>query len=157
MAQVYISPSPYNDAFKEVLDLRKFNIDKHRAAGMSFIWQDSRLILGAMVPSTPGARVPRWRTRIKGAWLISVDNTPVLSVTDVQDVFRRLYADGATSCTLLFSHPDISHGLSQQGVPLLRRDQLPQTTIDMLSDRWALHPDIDPDLIRRTDYRPCTC
>jgi hypothetical protein len=61
MAQVYISPSPYNDAFDEVLDLRKFNIDKHRAAIMSFITQDGRLILGTMVPSTPGARVPRWR------------------------------------------------------------------------------------------------
>jgi hypothetical protein len=65
-----------------------------------------------------------------------------------------IYADGATSCLLLFSHPDISHGLSRQGVPLLQRDQLPQTTIDMLSDRWALHPDIDTDLIRRADPAP---
>ncbi len=119
MAQVYISPSPYNDACEEVLDLWKFNIDKHRSAGMSFIMQDRRLILGAMVPSTPGAWVPRWQTRIKGAWLISIDNTPVSSITDVQDVFQRLYTNGVTGCSLLFSHPDISHGLSRQVVPLL--------------------------------------
>jgi hypothetical protein len=77
VAQIYMSPTPYNDAFEEELDLRKINFTLHRTAGMSFIPQDTRLILASMVPSTPGARIPRWRTRLRGAWLLSVDRTPL--------------------------------------------------------------------------------
>jgi hypothetical protein len=55
VAQVYMSPNPYNAVFEEDLDLRKFNFSHHRAAGMTFLPQDNHLILASMVPSTPGA------------------------------------------------------------------------------------------------------
>jgi hypothetical protein len=58
VAQVYLSPTPYNDAFGEELDLQKFDFSRHRAAGMAFLPKDNRLILANMVASTPGARVP---------------------------------------------------------------------------------------------------
>jgi hypothetical protein len=84
VAQIYMSPTPYNDAFEEKLDLCKFDFTHHRAASMSFLPQDNRLILASMVPSTPGTRVPRWRTRLRGAWLLSVNGTPVQQLADVQ-------------------------------------------------------------------------
>jgi hypothetical protein len=59
VAQIYLSPIPYNDAFKEILDLQKFNVSRHRAAGLTFLHQDGQLVLASMAPSTPGARVPR--------------------------------------------------------------------------------------------------
>jgi hypothetical protein len=62
VSQVYMSPNTYNAAFEEELDLQKFNFSRHRAAGMTFLPQDNRLILASMVPSTPGMRVPHWRT-----------------------------------------------------------------------------------------------
>ncbi len=62
VAQVYMSLTPYNDAFKEELDLHKFDFSHHRAAGMAFLPQDNRLILASMAPSTLGARVPHWHT-----------------------------------------------------------------------------------------------
>ena len=77
VAQVYMSPTPYNDAFKEELDLRKVDFSQHRAAGMTFLPQDNQLILASMVPSTLGACVPRWCTQLWGAWLLSVNGHPV--------------------------------------------------------------------------------
>jgi hypothetical protein len=137
IAQIYMSPTPYNDAFKEELDLRTLNISCHCAAGMIFLPQDDRLILASMAPSTPGARVPCWRTRLHGAWLLSVNGTPVHTLAKAHQVFHGLYLRNAASCILLFAHPRISHGLSNKGLPLLRRDQIPQLSIDQLSNRWT--------------------
>jgi hypothetical protein len=53
-----MSPSPYNDAFKEELDLQRFNFTQHQVADMSLIQQSNQLILASIVPSTPGAKVP---------------------------------------------------------------------------------------------------
>ena len=40
VAQIYLSPTPYNDAFEEILDLQKFNVSCHQAAGLTFLHQD---------------------------------------------------------------------------------------------------------------------
>jgi hypothetical protein len=98
-----------------------------------------------MAPSTPGARVPWWRTRLHGAWLLSINGTPVHTIADAHQVFQDLYLKNASSCTILFAHPKISHGLSNKGLPLLRRDQIPQLNIDQLSNRWA--PQFQPPSI----------
>jgi hypothetical protein len=130
IAQIYLSPKPYNDAFEEELDLCKFNMSHHRAAGMMFLPQDNRLILASMTPSTPGARIPHWCTRLRGAWLISVNGTPVHTITETHQVFHDLYLNNAASCVLLFAHPELSHGLSNKGLPLVCCDQIPQISID---------------------------
>ncbi len=137
VAQIYLSPTPYNDAFEEILDLRKFNVSCHQAAGLTFLHQDGQLVLASMAPSTPGARVPCWRTRLHGAWLLSINGMPVHTLADTHQVFQDLYLTHAASCTLLFAHPKISHGLSNKGLPLLRRDHIPQLNIDQLSNQWA--------------------
>jgi hypothetical protein len=142
----------YNDAFEEELDLRKFNFTLHCSAGMSFIHQDTRLILASMVPSTPGAHISCWRTRLRGAWLLSVDGTPVNSIASVQQAFNSLSLSRASSCILLFAHPEISHGISNRGLPLLRRDQFTQQSIDQLSDRWTPKPTVPPDLTKAPNW-----
>jgi hypothetical protein len=53
MAIVYMSQDPFFDSFEEVLDLRKWSFDKHRAAGLSLVSHNGRLYLGGMNPSTP--------------------------------------------------------------------------------------------------------
>jgi hypothetical protein len=137
VAKIYMSPTPYNNAFEEELNLQTLDISHHRAAGMMFLSQDDWLILVSMAPSTPGARVPRWRTRLHGTWLLSVNGTPVHTLAEAHQVFHDLYLRNAASCILLFSHPGISHGLSNKGLPLLCRDQIPQLSMDQLSDRWT--------------------
>jgi hypothetical protein len=146
-AQVYMSPTPYNDAFEEELDLRKFNFSRHRTAGMTFLPQDNRLILASMVQSTLGACVPCWRTQLQGAWLLSINDNPVQTLVDVHKAFHDLSLSQQASCILLFAHPEISHGISNKGLLLLCCDLILQLSIDQLSDCWtpqSQHPPVLP-------------
>ena len=122
---------------------------------MAFLPQDNRLILANMVASTPGARIARWQTRLCGAWLLSINGNPVQTLTDVHNVFDNLSHIRPPSCTLLFAHPEISHGISKEGLPLIRRDQISQLNIDQLSDRWmpkASLPPVLPDIPKTPTY-----
>ena len=56
LTTVYMSPDPYFEAFEEIIDLRKYDLAKHRTAGLCLIHYDNRLFLGSMAPGTPGAR-----------------------------------------------------------------------------------------------------
>ncbi len=81
MATVFMSRSPYFESFKEIRDLWKFDITKHRTAGLCLAHQNGCLFLGGMAPSTSGAEIPPWCTRIKGAWLIKLaTNYSTLSI-----------------------------------------------------------------------------
>jgi hypothetical protein len=105
MAMVYLSPNPFYGAFEEELDLQKFDLSCHRTAGLNFLEQDSRLYLASMEPGTPGARIPRWRTQLRGAWLIAVNGAHLTTLADAQSTFARLSHTHSRGCTLLFSHP----------------------------------------------------
>jgi hypothetical protein len=146
ITHIYMSPTPYNEAFEKELDLCKYNFSHHRAAGMIFLPQDDRLILASMAPSTLGTRIPRWRTRLRGAWLLLINGTPVHTLAAVHQVFHDLSLSRTASCILLFAHPKLSHGLSNTGLPLLHRDQIPQLSIDQLSNRWTSTLQPPPDL-----------
>jgi hypothetical protein len=148
VAQVYLSLTPYNDAFEEKIDLQKFDFTRHRAAGMTFLPQDNRLILTSIVPSTLGARIPHWRTRLRGAWLLSVNGTPVQTLADVHQAFHGLSLSQSASCILLFAHPKIPHGILNKGLPLLCCDQISQLSINQLSNHWTSKSDSTPNLPR---------
>jgi hypothetical protein len=84
MAMIYISPDPFYGAFEEELDLCKFDLSQHSTAGMNFFAKDQRLFLASIVPGTPGARIPWWRTRIHSAWLIAINGTQLTTLADAQ-------------------------------------------------------------------------
>ena len=102
-----MSPDPYFEAFKETIDLQKFDLHRHSTAGLCLAQSNDSLFLGGIAFSTPGSKIPRWQSRLKGAWLIKVCKNPVSSITDVQTVFATAIASGLTSVPLLFSHPEI--------------------------------------------------
>ncbi len=119
MAVVYMSPDPYFKAFEDVIDLQKFDLKQHRTAGLCLAHADGRLFLGSMTPGTPGAKIPCWRSRLKGAWLIKVDNTLVSSIAEAQDAFKSAISSGSQFVTLLFSHPEIRQDISHDGLPIV--------------------------------------
>ena len=137
MAMIYMSPSPYDNAFEESLDLRHFSPTDHPTAGLSLISRDNRLFLASMSPGQPGAKIPRWRSRLKEAWLISINGTPVSTHAEARQVFAALASSRVTSCSLLFSHPEIKHGLTNDGIP--------QINLDQLNNRLLLRPN-DQDI-----------
>jgi hypothetical protein len=73
MEQVFFSPMAYNDAFEEYLDMKRFYLTNHPAGGMHFTTEGNRLILQHMAQGSPCARLQDWHSRLKGAWLISVN------------------------------------------------------------------------------------
>jgi hypothetical protein len=122
-AQVYLSPSPYCEAFEEELDLRKWNLTDHHTAGLNLIQRDGRLILADILKSTPAARIPKWHTRCRGAWLMEVNGMPVHSTSDVERVLKLSKARKDEYCTIMLSHPEVKDGLTSQGIPQLNIDQ----------------------------------
>jgi hypothetical protein len=127
---VYISPDPFRSAFKEELDLRKFDLSHHRTAGLCFFEKDGRLFLASMAPSTPGARIPRWQTRIRGAWLITINGTSVSLISDAQGVFQQLWQ--LALCRAPYSShtrklPQISPTRASQSYPRLTSPSLHTT------------------------------
>jgi hypothetical protein len=141
MAMIYISPDPYGGAFEEELDLRKFDISTHHTAGLCFFENNKCILLALMAPSTPGAHVPRWRTRLRGAWLIQINGTTVSSIRDAQAIFARLASERTPTCTLLFSHPEITPNILNKGLPIMTKSDFSQFTHDQLNNRLDLIKD----------------
>jgi hypothetical protein len=89
MEQVFFSPTGYNDAFEEYLDMICFYPTSHPAGGMHFFTEGDRLILQHMAKELPCAKIRDWCSRLKGAWLISVNNRPVLSVKENNEILTN--------------------------------------------------------------------
>jgi hypothetical protein len=70
MATIYMSPDPYFDTFIEPIDLQKVDLSQHWTAGLKLFEWNGCLIVGGMETSTPAARIPCWRTRIRSATLL---------------------------------------------------------------------------------------
>jgi hypothetical protein len=141
MAMIYVSQDPYGTAFEEELDLRKFDLHRHTTAGLCFFETNNRIFLASMAPSTPGAQIPWWRTRLWGTWLIQIDDTPVESISNAKAVFASLSSSNSQRCTLLFSHPEITPDISNQGLSVMSKSDFSQFNHDQLNNRIDLIKD----------------
>lgn len=119
--QIYCSPHPYTDAFEQDILLRRYNHNKFPTGGLKFKTYNNRLILDHMELGSPGARMPRWRTCLRGAWLRKVGSVEVNSVSDVVNAFANITSP---KIRLTFSHTEVKHGLSSDGIPQCNIDQL---------------------------------
>jgi hypothetical protein len=135
MALIYMSPDSYHKAFEAILDIRHFDFNRHRTAGLCLAHTDRRLILGAMAPSTPVAKIPRWRSRLKGAWLIKIGDHTVSTIAQAQQVFSQLNAQGVSTVTLLYLHPEIGQDISHDGLPIVSSASFSQH-VHQMNHRW---------------------
>ena len=93
---------------------------------------NGRLILKDIVASLPAARVPVWRTRIRGAWLRKIGDTQVKLSNEVETTFKRIHQGGSDKGMLTFSHPEVSHGLTYEGIPHVNLDMMnPRRMMDI--------------------------
>jgi hypothetical protein len=137
MAIIYMSPDPYGHTFKKEINLQKWDLTKHCTAGMRFLEKDGCLVLASIDASTPAACIERWRTHIHGAWLVSIDGTPVTTIAEAAVVFA-FPRTHSLPCTLVFSHPKISPDISNKGLPIMSKDDFSQFTHDQLNNRLNL-------------------
>ena len=133
-----MSPDPYGCTFEVPLDLRKFDLSKHPTAGLRLNAKDGRLILTSMDTSSPGTQIDKWRSCIRGAWLVSIGDTAVSTLAEAQSAIRLLSDNNAHSCLLTFTHPEFSPDISYNGLPIISRDDFSQLTHDQLNNRLDL-------------------
>mmetsp|Transcript_32497 Transcript_32497/g.62168 ORF Transcript_32497/g.62168 Transcript_32497/m.62168 type:complete len:176 (+) Transcript_32497:201-728(+) len=124
IAQVYVSHHAYFELFEQRLPLRRFNQATQPTAGIHLKEKDSRIISTGMEKSTPAAQLPRWRTRIQGAWLRHINGTKLSTIPDVEDIIQHLHQSGATHYTLVLLYPKVSHGITNEGIPQVNIDQM---------------------------------
>ena len=91
-----------------------------------------------MDTSSPGARIDKWRSRIRGAWLVSIGDMAVSTLAEAESAFQLLSENNAHSCLLTFTHPEFSPDISHNGLPIISRDDFSQLTHDQLNNRLDL-------------------
>lgn len=106
---------------------------------------NSRPIVTNIKKSTPAAKILRWRSRIRGAWLRKIGDVEVKSVDDVKRVFASI-PFRTPSIWLTFSHPEIKHGLTNDGIPQCNIDQLnPRLMFDQFNPEHFTAPAMPRD------------
>jgi hypothetical protein len=123
-AQVYLSPSPYFEAFQEEIDIKHWTTHDHHTAGFVLVSKNDRLVLADILKSTPAARIDKWRSRCRGATVLEVEGRPILSPQDLYNILKNLKDRDITKCRITLAHPEIKTGLTSQGIPQLHIDQL---------------------------------
>jgi hypothetical protein len=88
-----------------------------------------------MTPSTPGAKIPRWQSRLKGAWLIKIGDTIVTAVKDAQLAFARESTTNPGHVTLLFLHPEVCPDISYNGLPIMSSALFSQHVYNQINKR----------------------
>ena len=87
---IYMSPDPFHDSFDKLLDIRHLDLSHHPTAGLSLLEKNGRVFLEHIQPGSPGAKIPRWRTRICGAWLIKIGPPIIHSLPDAHTAFSTI-------------------------------------------------------------------
>ena len=136
IAMIYMSPDPYFDAFEQPIDLRKVDLTKHVTAGLNLYEADGRIYLVSMSPGTTAAKIPDWRTRIRGAWLIKIRESVISSIADATQALQTLVKEGSPSTVLLFAHPEIRPNLAHNGLPIVSSAPFTQHIHDQMNNRW---------------------
>ena len=91
-----------------------------------------------MDKSSPGARIDKWRSCIRDAWLVSIRDMEVSTLAEAQSAFWLLSENNTHSCHLTFTHPEFSPDISHNGLPIISRDDFLQLTHDQLNNRLDL-------------------
>ena len=99
-----------------------------------------RLLVANCAAGTPAHRIPRWRTQLRFAYLLAIDNRLVANVDDATTIVKSLCTAGTSQCVLTFTFDAVRNTLSDTGLPQLYFDQLRhirQTVRDMKSSATA--------------------
>ena len=112
-----------------------------------------RPFVATCVAGTPAHQIPRWRSRLRLAYLLAVNDRLVSTPDDFRAAVARLRATSAGTCTLTFTFDAVHNVLSESGLPQLYFDQLRhirQTVRDLQPAATAHRAQSDaPKLTRR--------
>lgn len=139
--QVYFSPDCFSCAFEETFTYLNSATALHPTAGLIFSEHNGRLYITDIAPSTPCAKIPRWRTRLKNTWITQINGTDVSTIHAAKEILNNLPPLPRGTCKLLVHSTDLRDGLTNEGIP--------QLTLDQLNPRHFFATDNTPTLSNR--------
>jgi hypothetical protein len=119
---VTFSTDPFGPSFPETIPVSGI----HPSLGLE-IQHDmdrQRCQLVAMTPGTPSHRLPQWKSRLRHAFLLSVDTSTVHTILDVHNAIALARQAAQTSIVIVFTKDEAKNILSAVGLPQLYFDQL---------------------------------
>jgi hypothetical protein len=96
----------------------------HPTAGLVLKVEDNCIYITDILPGTPCAKIPCWRTRLRHTWLTRINDIDVSTAAHVATVLAALPVTSRGLCHLLLHSTDLQDGLSNEGIPQITLDQL---------------------------------
>ncbi len=131
---INMSTNPYFDTFEQPMNLCKFDLGKHATACLNLYESGGRVHLASMSLSTLAAKIPEWKTHIRGTWLIKIGDLVTSTVVETAHALKSLM-DSSGSTILLFAYPEIHPNLSDNGLPIMSSAPFSQHAHDQLNKR----------------------
>ena len=107
--------------------LGKRDLERHTPTSWNEILPDkddpTRLYLQNCNQSTPMSIIPRWRSRLRGAHIRSINDIPVHSIEDIRSIIAEQRQLRHSTVTIQFAKP-LAPSMADHGVPQLHLDQL---------------------------------
>jgi hypothetical protein len=122
LAQVELSCDPFDSSFDQSLSLS----GNDPLCGLQLTvdpWR-GRLQLQSCTPGTPAARMHCWRSRLRSAYLLAINDVLVTSVDDVTAAIATAWHHSTQTCILRFAQDGTRPSMSAHGIPQLYFDQL---------------------------------
>jgi hypothetical protein len=119
---IWLSPHP----FHKLMDVHIPIAGTHPTLGMELkpTTYDSRIQLTDMIKSTPGAKLPRWRSTIKRAILLSISGHPITTIEDAEKTIAMLRHQGTKQAICRFATIGYHGTHPTEGSLMLYYDQL---------------------------------
>jgi hypothetical protein len=143
---IEFSGDPFGPSFVESIPITS----THASAGLHFKLDPARdrLRLLAIEPGTPAARINRWRSRLRFAYILSINDIDIRTQTDIDQALATLRAAGTSVCDIRLTFDEIRNSLSASGLPQLYFDQLRDVRKILRSLRETPEPAIAHHLTR---------
>ncbi len=122
--QVYFSPHWYGHASEESFAFLGSPTTIHPTAGLELIEHNCRVLIDTITAGNPCAKLPRWRTRLRGGSLIQINDSTIASIANAISVFSHIPHQLRGTCRLLISTHELRDGLTAEGIPQIGLDQL---------------------------------
>lgn len=121
---IHLDNSPYDNHTHRIIDIKKNN--KHKTLGLILAQCPHRNLptLQDCEPSTAAMRIPRWRSELKGAYITSVNDTPVATTDEVENLIQIAIQSKSDAVKIHFSTIDRQAMHPQYGIPQMYHDQL---------------------------------
>jgi hypothetical protein len=83
----------------------------------------TRMYLQNCNPNTPMSMIPRWRSRLRGAHIRSINDIPIHSIQDIKSIIHEQRQLRRPTVTIQMAKP-LAPSMADHGVPQLHLDQL---------------------------------